>query len=246
MTQPAHEDVTVALLTGGRGTRLAPLTTVFPKPLVPLGDKPVLEILLRQLARHRFRDVILATGYLSELLMAVVGDGSKYGVSVSYTHEETPLGTAGPLALLRDRLSDPFLVMNGDLLTTLSFTALLAHHRREQNDATVAVFPREVRVDFGLIESDVDGRFTGYREKPVYRFEVSMGVYAMSRSVLQHVPDGQRLDMPDLISRLHAAGGRVGCYREDCYWLDIGRMDDYATAQDQFERNAAMFLGPGT
>lgn len=246
MTQPAHENVTVALLTGGRGTRLAPLTTVFPKPLVPLGDKPVLEILLRQLARHRFRDVILATGYLSELLMAVVGDGSKYGVSVSYTHEETPLGTAGPLALLRDRLSDPFLVMNGDLLTTLSFTALLEHHRREQNDATVAVFPREVRVDFGLIESDVDGRFTGYREKPVYRFEVSMGVYAMSRSVLQHVPDGQRLDMPDLISRLHAAGGRVGCYREDCYWLDIGRMDDYATAQDQFERNAAMFLGPGT
>ena len=246
MTQPAHENVTVALLTGGRGTRLAPLTTVFPKPLVPLGDKPVLEILLRQLARHRFRDVMLATGYLSERLMAVVGDGSKYGVSVSYTHEETPLGTAGPLALLRDRLSDPFLVMNGDLLTTLSFTALLEHHRREQNDATVAVFPREVRVDFGLIESDVDGRFTGYREKPVYRFEVSMGVYAMSRSVLQHVPDGQRLDMPDLISRLHAAGGRVGCYREDCYWLDIGRMDDYATAQDQFERNAAMFLGPGT
>jgi NDP-sugar pyrophosphorylase family protein len=246
MTQPAHDTVTVALLTGGRGTRLAPLTTVFPKPLVPLGDKPVLEILLRQLARHRFGDVILSTGYLSELLMAVVGDGRKYGVDVSYKHEETPLGTAGPLALLRDRLSDPFLVMNGDLLTTLSFTELLAYHVREKNDATVAVFPREVKVDFGLIESDAAGQFTGYREKPVYKFEVSMGVYAMSRSVLRYVPDGERLDMPDLVAQVHAGGGRVGCYRENCYWLDIGRMDDYATAQDQFQRNAAMFLGPDT
>ena len=245
MSELSNEHLTVALLTGGRGTRLAPLTTVFPKPLVPLGEKPVLEILLRQLARHKFRDVILSTGYLSELLMAVVGDGSKYGVAVTYKHEEHPLGTAGPLALLRDRLSDPFLVMNGDLLTTLSFTALVEHHRREKNDATVAVFPREVKIDFGLIERDGDGRFAGYREKPVYSFEVSMGVYAMSRSVLQYVPDGVKLDMPDLIARIHAAGGRVGCYREDCYWLDIGRMDDYAKAQEQFERNAEMFLGPG-
>ena len=245
MTDPSNEHLTVALLTGGRGTRLAPLTTVFPKPLVPLGEKPVLEILLRQLARHRFRNVILSTGYLSELLMAVVGDGSKYGVAVTYSREENPLGTAGPLAMLRDRLSDPFLVMNGDLLTTLSFTALLEHHRREKNDATVAVFPREVRIDFGLIERGEDGRFAGYREKPVYSFEVSMGVYAMSRSVLEYIEDGVKLDMPDLISRIHAAGGRVGCYREDCYWLDIGRMDDYAKAQEQFERNAEMFLGPG-
>ena len=246
MTDSGNEHLTVALLTGGRGTRLHPFTTVFPKPLVPLGEKPVLEILLRQLARHRFRNVILSTGYLSELLMAVVGDGSKYGVAVSYSHEENPLGTAGPLALLRDRLSDPFLVMNGDLLTTLSFTALLEHHRREKNDATVAVYPREVKVDFGLIERDEGGRFAGYREKPVYRFEVSMGVYAMSRSVLEYVQNGVKLDMPDLISRIHAAGGRVGCFREDCYWLDIGRMDDYAKAQEQFEKNAEMFLGPGT
>ena len=245
-SDPSNQQIAVALLTGGRGTRLQPLTTVFPKPLVPLGEKPVLEILLRQLARHRFRNVILATGYLSELLMAVVGDGSKYGVDVTYRREETPLGTAGPLALLRDALTDPFLVMNGDLLTTLSFSALLDFHRREKNDATVAVYPREVRIDFGLIERGEDGRFSGYREKPTYRFEVSMGVYAMSRSVLQYVPDGAKLDMPDLILRVHEAGGRVGCYREDCYWLDIGRMDDYARAQEQFEKNAEMFLGPGT
>ena len=244
MTASSNDQVAVALLAGGRGTRLRPLTTVFPKPLVPLGEKPVLEILLRQLAAQRFRNVVLSTGYMSELLMAVVGDGSKYGVDVSYCHEESPLGTAGPLALLRDRLTDPFMVMNGDLLTTLSFSRLLAQHRAEAADVTIAVYRREVKIDFGLIDSDGSGRFTGYREKPTYEFEVSMGVYAMSRSVLPHVPDGQRLDMPDLVLRVHAAGGRVACYREDCYWLDIGRMDDYAKAQEQFEQNAAMFLGP--
>jgi NDP-sugar pyrophosphorylase family protein len=243
MSATNSERVTVALLAGGRGTRLRPLTTVFPKPLVPLGEKPVLEILLRQLAAHRFRDVVLSTGYLSELLMAVVGDGRKYGVDVSYCHEETPLGTAGPLALLRDRLTDPFMVMNGDLLTTLSFSRLLAYHRQQQADATIAVYRRDVKIDFGLIDSDAAGRFTGYREKPTYQFEVSMGVYAMSRSVLGFVADGEKLDMPDLVARVHAGGGRVACYREDCYWLDIGRMDDYARAQEQFQENAEMFLG---
>jgi NDP-sugar pyrophosphorylase family protein len=244
VSESSNGDVTVALLAGGRGTRLRPLTTVFPKPLVPLGEKPVLEILLRQLAAHQFRRIILSTGHLSELLMAVVGNGAKYGVDVTYCHEERPLGTAGPLALLRDRLTDPFMVMNGDLLTTLSFTGLLDFHRRENADATVAVFRREVKIDFGLIDSDESGRFARYREKPTYEFEVSMGVYAMSRSILGHVPDGEKLDMPDLISAIHTAGGRVACYREDCYWLDIGRMDDYAKAQEQFEQNAEMFLGP--
>ena len=245
MADATNEQVMVALLAGGRGTRLRPLTTVFPKPLVPLGDKPVLEILLRQLAAHHFQRVVLSTGHLSELLMAVVGDGRKYGVDVSYCHEEQPLGTAGPLALLRGRLTEPFLVMNGDLLTTLSFSRLLAFHRQQQADATIAVYRREVKIDFGLIDSTPDGAFSGYREKPTYQFEVSMGVYAMNRSVLSHVPDGERLDMPDLIARVHAAGGRVACYREDCYWLDIGRMDDYARAQEQFEENAGLFLGPG-
>jgi NDP-sugar pyrophosphorylase family protein len=243
VSRDASEPVKVVLLAGGRGTRLRPLTTVFPKPLVPLGEKPVLEILLRRLGAHNLRHVILSTGYLSELLMAVVGDGAKYGVSVSYCHEETPLGTAGPLALVRDELTDTFMVMNGDLLTTLNFAALLDYHRHQKADATVAVYRRDVKIDFGVIESDADGHFTGYREKPTYHFEVSMGVYAMSKSVLAHVPDREKLDMPDLIAKIHQTGGRVACYREDCYWLDIGRMDDYAKAQEQFAENAEMFLG---
>jgi NDP-sugar pyrophosphorylase family protein len=234
--------VRAVVLAGGRGTRLRPLTTIFPKPLVPLGDKPVLEILLRRLAAHDVRQVTLSTGYLSELLMAVVGDGGKYGVQVSYCQEEQPLGTAGPLALIRNELTSPFLVMNGDLLTSLSFSKLLEHHHQTGADATVAVFRRDVKIDFGVIESSADGHFEGYREKPTYHFEVSMGVYAMNPSVLKHVPDGQHFDMPDLITRIHASGGRVACYREDCFWLDIGRMDDYATAQDQFEKNQGMFL----
>ena len=243
MTENANDNITVALLAGGRGTRLRPLTTVFPKPLVPLGEKPVLEILLRRLAAHNLRKVVLSTGYLSELLMAVVGNGSKYGVDVTYCHEETPLGTAGPLTLIGDRLSTPFMVMNGDLLTTLNFSALLAFHREQQADATVAVFRREVKIDFGVIESDPAGQFTGYREKPTYHFEVSMGVYVLNPSTLTHIPRDRKFDMPDLIAAVHAAGGRVSCYREDCYWLDIGRMDDYAEAQEQFERNSQLFLG---
>jgi NDP-sugar pyrophosphorylase family protein len=246
MSEIPNDQVKVALLAGGRGTRLRPLTTVFPKPLVPLGEMPVLEILLRRLAAHKLRRVVLLTGYLSELLMAVVGDGAKYGVEVTYCREEHPLGTAGPLALIREQLTEPFMVMNGDLLTTVSFSRLLEFHRRQHADATVAVYRRDVPIDFGVIESDGSGRFVGYREKPTYHFEVSMGVYAMSRSVLKHVPDGEKLDMPDLIARIHSAGGQVACYREDCYWLDIGRMDDYAKAQEEFAENAEIFLGAGT
>ncbi len=246
MSQIPNDQVKVALLAGGRGTRLRPLTTVFPKPLVPLGEMPVLEILLRRLAAHNLRQVVLLTGYLSELLMAVVGDGAKYGVEVTYCREAHPLGTAGPLALIREQLTEPFMVMNGDLLTTVSFSRLLEFHRHQHADATVAVYRRDVPIDFGVIESDDSGRFVGYREKPTYHFEVSMGVYAMSRSVLKHVPDGEKLDMPDLITRIHAAGGQVACYRENCYWLDIGRMDDYAKAQEEFAENAEIFLGAGT
>lgn len=234
-------DVRAAILAGGQGTRLRPLTTVFPKPLVPLDDKPVIEILLRRLSLFGIRRATLCTGYLAELIRAVCGDGAKFGLELEYVHEESPLGTAGPLALV-DTLTDPFLVMNGDLLTTLNFAGLLQHHVESGADATIALYRRTVQIDFGVIKSDGDGRFDEYIEKPQYHFEVSMGVYAMSRSVLRHVPKGAKLDMPALITAIRAAGGRVSCYREDCFWLDIGRMDDYALAQEQFARQSEMFL----
>jgi len=229
-------DIRVVILTGGKGTRLRPLTAVFPKPLVPLGDRPILEILLRRLAAFGFKDITLCTGYLSELLMAVFGDGSKFGLSLEYSHEEVPLGTAGPLALI-DNLTDPFVVMNGDLLTTLRFPRMVQYHIDEGADATIGLYPREVRIDFGVIETNEQGHFTGYVEKPTYRYEVSMGVNVLSPSVLKHAKAGERMDMPDLIRQVHREGGKVCCYREDCFWLDIGRMDDYALAQERFAEN---------
>ena len=235
-------DIRVVILAGGRGARLRPLTAVFPKPLVPLGDKPILEILLRRLAGFGLTNITLCTGHLSELLMAVFGDGAKLGLDIRYVHEETPLGTAGALAMVDD-LTDPFLVMNGDLLTTLNFNKMLEHHRARRADITVGTFRRDVRIDFGVIESDDQGRFLGCREKPTYHFEVSMGVNVLRRGVAERIEPNKPLDMPDLIESVHTSGGTVCCYREDCYWLDIGRMDDYALAQEQYAQNEQMFLG---
>jgi NDP-sugar pyrophosphorylase family protein len=237
--------ITTVLLAGGKGTRLRPLTAVFPKPLVPLGDKPIIEILLRRLAASGFRTVTLCSGYLGELLMAVCGDGSRFGLSVNYVQEETPLGTAGPLSLI-DTDSDPVLVMNGDLLTTMDFHKMIASHVDKGAEATIALFKRDVPIDFGVIDSDESGTFQGYREKPIFHFEVSMGVYILSRDVIEQVKPGKHLDMPDLILHVQRQGGLVNCYREDCFWLDIGRMDDYAKAQDVFTSNEAQFLGAPT
>lgn len=235
-------DIRSVILAGGKGTRLRPLTAVFPKPLVPLGDKPIIEILLRRLASMGFKKVTLCNGYLAELLMAVCGDGSKFGLTVDYVQEEEPLGTAGPLNLVKPE-SDPVLIMNGDLLTTMDFSKMLASHVERNADATIALYKRDVPIDFGVIDSTDDGLFQGYREKPVFKFEVSMGVYLLSKNVVETVKPNQYLDMPDLIRSVHEQGGVVNCYREDCFWLDIGRMDDYAMAQEEYERNEALFLG---
>jgi NDP-sugar pyrophosphorylase family protein len=244
MTTLHCADVHVAILAGGEGTRLRPLTTVFPKPLVPLADKPIIEILLRRLAAHRFRHVTLCTGYLAELITAVCGDGSNLGLAISYVREPERLGTAGPLALL-DAPSDPFFVMNGDLLTTLDFEQMLQHHLQTGADATIAVKTRTVQIDFGVIETDGDGRFAQYREKPSFTYDVSMGAYVLSRRVLRHIERGSRMDMPSLITAIARSGGVVSCHRTDCYWLDIGRMEDYGLAQEQYAADPARFLGAG-
>jgi NDP-mannose synthase len=242
MEDVAAKDIRVVILAGGKGARLRPFTTVFPKPLVPLGDKPIIEILLRRLSRFGFRKVTLCVGHLRELIMAVCGDGSQFGVEIEYSYEEGPLGTAAPLANVSG-LTDPIVVMNGDLLTTLSFHNILRYHAEQEADITVGVFRRDVKIDLGVVESDKEGRFLNFREKPVYHFEVSMGVNVIGASAARHIVKGSYLDMPELVLKTHAAGGRVLCFREECYWLDIGRVDDYALAQEQYEQNQAMFLG---
>lgn len=234
------------LLAGGKGTRLRPFTNIFPKPLMPLGDDdpmPIIEVVLRQLARSGFRDVTVITGYLTELIEAFCGSGKRFGTRLTYCREETPLGTAGGLTLL-DRPGEPVLVINGDILTTLDFTAMYAFHRERGASATIAAYTREVKIDFGVLEFGDDPHvLTGYREKPEFSFQVSMGLYVLDPVAWDYLVPGKPLPMPDLLESMRHAGRPVSCYRQPCYWLDIGRHDDYATANEIFVARRAEFLG---
>lgn len=229
------------LLAGGRGRRLAPYTTVLPKPLMPIGDLPIIDILLRQLRHAGVTHVTLAVGYLAELLMAFCGDGSQWDMTIDYSREDEPLGTAGPLSLI-DGLEDTFLVANGDLLTSLSFKDLLDEHRKSGADVTLGLNERENRVELGVIETDADGWVTGYIEKPVHRYLASMGIYAFEPSALKHLDRGEHIDLPDFVLRLTKSGAKVFGYRFDGYWLDVGRPDDYERALTDFESNRSQFL----
>ena len=229
------------ILAGGQGRRLAPYTTILPKPLMPIGEIPILEVILRQLRRAGFDDVTMAVGYLAELLMAYFGDGGKLGVRIRYSHEEQPLGTAGPLGLVAG-LTDPFLVMNGDLLTTLDYRALWDCHHACAAIATVATFQRDVKIDLGVVQTDDDHWVTGYIEKPTYHYTVSTGIYVLQPEVLGHIPSQQRMDLPELILKLLAAGRRVAAYPFRGTWLDIGRPEDYDQAVAEFEQHRAEFL----
>ncbi len=226
--------------------RMRPYTTVLPKPLMPVGDRPILDVIIRQLARHGFERVTIVTGHLAELIEVFFGDGAKYGLGIDYFREDEPLGTAGALASLDD-LGDHFLVMNGDVLTDLDYAALLGDHVESGAAATIAAHKRDVDISLGVLQFD-DGsdreRLTGYVEKPTYHYEVSMGVYAFSSRILDFVERGQRLDFPDLVLRLIAEGETVRAKRSEDYWLDIGRHDDYETAMEEFERMRERFL-PG-
>jgi NDP-mannose synthase len=233
--------VKAIVLAGGKGTRLAPYTTVFPKPLMPIGDRPILDIVLRQLAASGFDEVTLAVGHLAELIMAYCGDGSRFGVKLSYSREERPLGTAGPIAVVPSA-KESFLVMNGDLLTTINYRALLDFHVSRGHLATVATFPRDVTIDLGVIEADKNDRVINYLEKPSFQYTVSTGVYMFEPAILEHIPRGQRFDLPDLILSLIGQGLSVGRFQASGYWLDIGRHDDYAEAVDVFQAHEREFL----
>jgi NDP-mannose synthase len=237
------------LLAGGKGTRLRPYTAVLPKPLMPIGDVeplPIMEVVLRQLARFGFRDVTIITGYLTELIEAFFGDGRKFGTRLDYRREVTPLGTAGGLAML-DRPEEPVLVINGDILTTLDFASMYKFHRERGASATIASYPREVKIDFGVLEfGDDPNVLTGYREKPEFSFQVSMGLYILDPVAWDFLEAGRPLQMPDLLETMRLAGRPVHCFKEPCYWLDIGRLDDYATANEVFEARRQSFLGEPT
>jgi NDP-mannose synthase len=229
------------ILAGGKGRRLMPYTTVLPKPLMPIGDYSILEVILRQLKHAGFSKVTICTGYLHELIHAYLNSNKTLGLDISYTHEDTPLGTIGPLRLI-ENLDDTFLVMNGDILTDIDYTKLIDSHRKNKAIATVATYQRDVYIDFGVLEKNDESRIIAFREKPSYHFDVSMGIYVFSKKILDYVPENAPFGFDQLMYALTETKAPVFSYPHTGYWLDIGRPDDYARSIEEFEKYKDRFL----
>jgi NDP-mannose synthase len=229
------------VLAGGRGTRLRPYTMVLPKPLMPIGEYPILEVVVRQLVRARFDRITLAVNHQAELIKAFFGDGSKWGIRIDYSLEDNPLGTIGPLRLIKD-LPQNFLIMNGDVLTDLDFGMLYDSHVEAQNLFTISSFRRRQLVDYGVLDTDKNHKLIGFREKPELNYEVSMGVYIANIKILDFVPTGKAYGFDNLMIDLLAHNEPVMVKTFDGYWLDIGRPDDYALAIEQFESMRSRFI----
>jgi NDP-mannose synthase len=223
------------ILAGGKGTRLRPFTVNFPKPLVPLGDTPVVEVLIQRLLRYGINDITLTLGHLAELIKAYFSQRASLSeqIKLHYVEEEHPTGTAGSLSSVAG-LNDTFLVMNGDLLTNLDFDDLVDFHRSQNACLTIATYSRKVKIDLGVLQFDENNQVTDYVEKPEKVYPVSMGIYVYEPEVLNYIELGKYLDFPELVLKLIKAGKKVSAYSADCLWLDIGRPDDYAKAQELF------------
>jgi NDP-sugar pyrophosphorylase family protein len=232
------------VLAGGKGTRLAPYTNVLPKPLMPIGNMPILEVLLRQMKVAGFDEVTLTVGHLAELLEAFFKNGERFGLHIRYSIEDSPLGTAGPLAMVGG-LEDTFLVCNGDVLTTLGIKELLKAHRDQGGIATIAMHHRQVKINLGVIQSNEMNEITGYMEKPSMDYMVSMGIYMFEPKVLKYIEPNQYLDFPDLVLKLLAANEKVYGYPFDGYWQDLGDPNDYQQAQQDFVDMQTQFMVDG-
>jgi NDP-sugar pyrophosphorylase family protein len=229
------------ILAGGKGTRLHPFTVTIPKPLLPLGDVPILEVVIRQLSQSGFDRVAITLGHLEHLFTATIGDGSRWGINIDYYREDIPLGTAGSLRLVNN-LEEDFLVMNGDLLTTISYTDLLERHISCNASGTIALHRREVNIDYGVIETDGRGNLCKYIEKPTIHYTVSMGINVLNRRCIDFIPNTGRFDMPQLMTAMSIAGEKIICHETDCYWQDIGRFDDYQHASKDFTEYPDRFI----
>lgn len=226
------------ILAGGKGTRLRPFTTLIPKPMVPLGGRySILEIVLMQLSKSGFTHVTLAVNHLSHLIMAYFGDGSRWGIKIDYSLEDKPLSTIAPLTLIKD-LPENFLVMNGDILCDLDYRAFFEDHLAHESNVTVSAYRREVQIDFGVLEYNSEQQLVGFREKPTYPYDVSMGIYCINRKVIDHLPPGKPYGFDNLMLDSIKNGDKVWIRPFSGYWLDIGRPDDYQYADENFEELA--------
>ena len=229
------------ILAGGKGTRLHPYTVVFPKPLVPIGDYPVLEIIIRQLSRYGFDHITLAVNHHAELIETFFGDGSKWNVKIDYSLEDKPLSTMGPLKLLKD-LPDNFLVMNGDVLTDLDFNDFYNFHTDNGHLFTLAGYTRTHRIDYGVLQVNDKNHLTGFSEKPTISHQVSMGIYMIHKSIIDLIPKDKPYGFDHLMLDLIKNKKSVFVKNYTGYWLDIGRPDDYAQAIEEFEKNKKLFI----
>jgi NDP-mannose synthase len=228
------------ILAGGKGTRLAPYTTVFPKPLMPVRGMPILEIIVRQLAHYGYNELTFCVAHMAQLIRTYFGDGSALGVSIDYSYEHEPLGTAGPLALPPWPV-EPMLVMNADVLCSIDFAAMYRCHVRNNALITLGLFPKRTKIDLGVLQTEGE-EIVQYIEKPEFLHWVSMGVYIVSPRARSYIPSGVKFDFPDLVAAALQAGERVRAYRFEGQWLDIGRPSDYELACSEFDRHYTAFL----
>ena len=228
------------ILAGGKGTRLAPYTTILPKPLMPVGERPIIELIVKQLVRAGFTRIDLCVGHLGHLIRSYLDESgvTPEGVHLNYVWEEKPLGTAGALHLI-ERPEEPFLMMNGDILTTLDYAQLMRFHGAASPSLTIASHHQEVRLSLGVIEGE-GGRVTGYVEKPTLKYEVSMGIYVIDPAVIERIPVGP-YDFPDVVLALVEAGESVQTYHFEGPWYDIGTPGEHELASAAFEADATGF-----
>ena len=233
--EQATDKMRAVILAGGKGTRLKPYTTVIPKPLVPIGDEmPIMEIVVRQLASAGFTHLTIAVNHLAELIESFFGNGSKWNVKIDYSYEDKPLSTIGPLTLIKD-LPENFLVMNGDLLCDMDYREFYDYHVKMKNSITISAFKRTAQIDFGVLKYNSDQILTEFIEKPVYDFSVSMGIYCFSRSVIEKIPEGSVYGFDQLMVDSIKNNEQVHVKPFEGFWLDIGRLEDYETANEKYE-----------
>jgi len=229
------------ILAGGKGTRLRPYTVVLPKPLMPIGEYPILEVIVRQLIAYGFDHITMAVNHQADLIKTFFQNGEKWGVKIDYSMEDKPLGTIAPLNLISD-LPESFLVMNGDILTDIDYGKFFNDHIDSSAMYSISAVERQHVVDYGVLESSKDGELTSFKEKPEIKYTVSMGVYMMNRSILELVPKDTEFGFDQLMYSMLQKEYKVNVKPFKGYWLDIGRPDDYMIAIDEFEEKKSLFL----
>jgi len=229
------------ILAGGKGKRLEPYSLVIPKPLMPVGDMPIMEIIVKKLVKSGFTEIYVACGHLAELIKSYFNNGKKWGANIEYSLEDRELGTVGPLKLLRDKLDESFLVVNGDTLTDLDFQKIYRFHLIHGKPLTIGVVKREIATEFGVVKFE-GNVLKEFQEKPTLEYYVSMGVYVFNPYILRRIPENQKYDFPDLVNDLLKDNLEIGIYLHDGFWLDLGRKEDFEVALEEFEKRRKEIL----